>query len=94
MADCPECAERDKEIARLKGIAKPEAVEPVAIRQLRQLLTVTDYDDLISQEMCERLLHCDLIERCMGDHCCLNKRGVELCWALGLLDGEEGVRCE
>ena len=85
-----ELAERVRRIEELEA----ERREPVAIRQLRQLLRVTHHDDLISQEMCERLLHCDLIERCMGDHCCLNKRGVELCWALGLLDGEAGVRCE
>jgi len=65
-------------------------VEPVAIRQLRQLRVVTHHDDVISREVCERLLFCDLLEECAGDYCCLNKRGVELCWALGLLDGEEG----
>ena len=74
--------------------AESECVEPVAIGQLRQLRRVTHHHDLISWEVCERLLHGGFVETSMGDYSCLTKAGVELCWALGLLDEKENADAE
>jgi len=75
--------------AAAKQGVKFESVEPVAIRQLRQLLTVTHFEDLICEDTWKRLLHEELVTTCMGNYSCLTKAGVELCWALGLLDEQE-----
>jgi len=64
-------------------------VEPVAIRQLRQLMRVTHNEDLICEDTWKRLLHEEFVTTCMGNYSCLSKAGVELCWALGLLDEQE-----
>ena len=64
-------------------------VEPVAIRQLRQLTTLTYYANLIDAGACSRLAEGGFAQR-VADHFNLTEAGVELCWALGLLDGEEG----
>jgi len=69
--------------------AELECVEPMAIRQLRQLLRVTHNEDLICEDTWKRLLHEEFVTTCMGNYSCLSKAGVELCWALGLLDGEQ-----
>ena len=81
-----ELAERVRRIEELEA----ERREPVAIRQLRQLLRVTHNEDLICEDTWKRLLHEEFVTTCMGNYSCLSKAGVELCWALGLLDGEEG----
>lgn len=85
-----ELAERVRRIEELEA----ERREPVAIRQLRQLRRVTHHHDLISWEVCERLLHGGFVETSMGDYSCLTKAGVELCWALGLLDEKENTDAE
>ena len=79
--------------AEKQGV-KSEGSEPAAIQQLRQLMRVTHNEDLICEDTWKRLLHEEFVTTCMGNYSCLSKAGVEVCWALGLLDGEEGVRCE
>ena len=84
---CEGC--RAKDLVNVVRRSVQTDVGPVAIRQLRQLRRVTHHDDLISWEVCERLLHGGFVETSMGDYSCLTKAGVELCWALGLLDEKE-----
>ena len=74
--------------AEKQGV-KSESIEPVAIRQLRQLRRATWDGDLLSEDVCKRLLHSGFAMTCIGNHYCLTKAGVELCWALGLLDEQE-----
>jgi len=70
------------------GPVEQECVEPVAIGQLRQLLRVTYYADLMDAGACARLAEAGFALRAR-DHYCLTKAGLELCGVLGLLDGKE-----
>ena len=74
--------------AEKQGV-KSEGSEPAAIQQLRQLMRLTYYANLIDAEACSRLAECGFAQR-VDDHFTLTGAGVELCWALGLLDGKEG----
>jgi len=67
-----------------------EVVEPVAIQQLRQLMTVTHHTKVIDVDICERLVSARLMTCGVGGYDSLTEAGIEVCWALGLLDGEEG----
>ena len=91
---CPECAERDKEIKRLKSIAKPEAVEPVEqdgvepmtgmIEQLKQLITPVWDGDLICKDYRTKLHEAGLADKASGFNF-LTAAGIRLCVLLQLL---------